>query len=98
MYYFSTDDVAFNKNEDVKTVNLRARQNVIFRIRIFSRKNRWENVFVLHEQTENFEISTDYQGVVFEVYDANDNWKLSLAKEIKIDRNKLLEQKTLYNN
>lgn len=92
----SADDVAFNKADDVKSAKLRARQNVIFELGFFLGKIGREKVFVLHEQVDNFEIPSDYQGVIFEPYDNNGNWKLSLAKELKavgykIDGNKLIE-------
>ena len=92
----SADDVAFIKTDDVKNAKFRARQNVILELGFFLGKIGRERVFVLHEQVENFEIPSDYQGVLFEPYDKNGNWKVSLAKELKeigfeIDGNKLLE-------
>jgi len=92
----SGDDVAFTKSDNVKNAKLRARQNVILELGFFLGKIGRESVVVLHEQVDNFEISSYYQGVLYEPYDKNGNWKLSLAKELKvsgyeIDGNKLLE-------
>jgi predicted nucleotide-binding protein len=92
----SADDVAFGKSENAKNGKLRARQNVILELGFFLGKIGRENVVVLHEQVENFEIPSDYQGVIYEPYDSNGFWKLSVAKELKasgykIDGNKLLE-------
>ncbi|SEB04624.1 Predicted nucleotide-binding protein containing TIR-like domain-containing protein [Flavobacterium gillisiae] len=92
----SADDVAFSKNEEVENASFRARQNVIFELGFFIGKIGRECVVVLHEQVDNFEIPSDYQGVLYIPYDNSGNWKLSVAKELKaigykIDGNKLLE-------
>ena len=92
----SADDVAFSKNEKVENASFRARQNVIFELGFFIGKIGRECVVVLHEQVDNFEIPSDYQGVLYIPYDNSGNWKLSVAKELKaigykIDGNKLLE-------
>jgi predicted nucleotide-binding protein len=92
----SADDVAFSKNEEVENASFRARQNVIFELGFFIGKIGRECVVVLYEQVDNFEIPSDYQGVLYIPYDSSGNWKLSVAKELKaigykIDGNKLLE-------
>lgn len=92
----SADDIAFSKNDKIENASFRARQNVIFELGFFIGKIGRENVVVIHEQIENFEIPSDYQGVLYIPYDKNGNWKLSIAKELKaigykIDGNKLLE-------
>lgn len=91
----SGDDVAFGKNENSKKAKLRARQNVILELGYFLGKIGRENVVVLHEILDNFEIPSDYQGVIYIPYDSAGNWRLSVAKELKavgfeIDGNKLL--------
>ena len=92
----SADDIAFSKNDKVENASFRARQNVIFELGFFIGKIGRENVVVIHEQIDNFEIPSDYQGVLYIPYDNIGNWKLSIAKELKaigykIDGNKLLE-------
>jgi len=92
----SADDIAFRKNDKIENASFRARQNVIFELGFFIGKIGRENVVILHEQIDNFEIPSDYQGVLYIPYDSNGNWKLSIAKELKaigykIDGNKLLE-------
>ena len=79
----SADDFAFEKTQNVESGKLRARQNVILELGFFLGKIGRENVIVLHEQVENFEIPSDYQGVLYEPYDSRGNWKLSIAKELK---------------
>ena len=92
----SADDVAFPKTESIENAKFRARQNVILELGFFLGKIGRENVVVLHEQVENLEIPSDYQGILYVPYDNSGNWKLSIAKELKaigyeIDGNKLLE-------
>lgn len=92
----SADDLAFNKKDKVENASFRARQNVILELGFFLGKLGREKVVVLFEQVENFEIPSDYQGVLFIPYDSNGNWKLPIAKELKavgfkIDGSKLLE-------
>jgi predicted nucleotide-binding protein len=92
----SADDLAFNKNDKPENAVFRARQNVILELGFFLGKIGRENVIVLHEQVENLEIPSDYQGVLYVPYDSNDNWKLAIAKELRavgfeVDGNKLLD-------
>ena len=92
----SADDLGFNKNDKIENASFRARQNVILELGFFLGKLGREKVVVLFEQVDNFEIPSDYQGVLFIPYDSNENWKLSIAKELKavgfeIDGSKLLE-------
>lgn len=92
----SADDIAYNKKDKIENASFRARQNVIFELGFFIGKIGRENVVVLHEQIDNFEIPSDYKGVLYIPYDSIGNWKLSIAKELKaigfdIDGNKLLE-------
>jgi predicted nucleotide-binding protein len=92
----SADDIAYNKNDKFENASFRARQNVIFELGFFIGKIGRESVVVLHEMVENFEIPSDYNGVLYIPYDSSGNWKLSIAKELKaigykIDGNKLLE-------
>ncbi|PWK16121.1 TIR domain-containing protein [Xanthomarina spongicola] len=92
----SADDLAFSKKDKVENASFRARQNVILELGFFLGKLGRERVVVLFEQVDNFEIPSDYQGVIFIPYDSNGNWKLPIAKELKavgfkIDGSKLLE-------
>ena len=66
----SADDIAYNKNEKPETAKFRARQNVIFELGYFIRKLGRERVLVLHEMENDFEIPSDYIGVLFVPFDA----------------------------
>ncbi|MGZ4159400.1 MAG: TIR domain-containing protein [Neobacillus sp.] len=89
----SPDDfVSSLANESQKMY--RARQNVIFELGYFIGKLGRKSVFVLHKQIGNFEMPSDYAGVLYTPYD-EESWKFKLAKELKaceytIDLNKLV--------
>ena len=89
----TADDVGAKKSDsDIKLIP-RARQNVILELGYFLGRLGREKVFVLYEN--GVEIPSDYQGVIFEQLDNKNNWKFSLAKELKeaefeIDLNKVL--------
>jgi predicted nucleotide-binding protein len=82
------DDVGALSSEKDKLKH-RARQNVIFELGFFIGKLGRSQVCALY--AEGVEIPSDYEGVVF--IKMKDNWKISLAKEIKaaginVDMNK----------
>ena len=79
----SPDDLAIPKDGDVASGKLRARQNVIFELGFFLGKLGNERVIVLHQLADNFEIPSDYQGVIYTPYDHFGNWKFQLVKELK---------------
>ena len=89
----TADDVGAKKAElNIKLIP-RARQNVILELGYFLGRLGREKVFVLYEN--GVEIPSDYHGVLFEPLDNKNNWKFSLAKELKeakfeIDLNKVL--------
>lgn len=87
---FSPDD----EGKSLKETHLhkRPRQNVIFELGFFLGKLGRQNVVVLHKEVEDFEILSDFQGILFEPY--HNGWELKIAKEIKaagfeVDLNKL---------
>lgn len=90
----SADDVG-GKMADPPTLIARARQNVIFEMGYFIGKLGRERVVVLHPAIEEFEIPSDYSGVIYIDYDDKGSWKFDLAKELKacgydVDLNKLI--------
>jgi predicted nucleotide-binding protein len=76
---FSPDDLGKAVNE--KDLNPRPRQNVVFELGFFIGKLGRENVVVLHREVPNFEMLSDFKGVLFEPY--KDGWDLKIAKEMK---------------
>jgi predicted nucleotide-binding protein len=86
------DDVGAISKEK-RNFKPRARQNVILELGFFLGKLGRNKVCALYK--EGVEIPSDYSGVLFVSMDANNNWQLPLAKEIKaagidIDLNKAI--------
>lgn len=91
----SADDIGYSKKEDVKDARQRARQNVILELGFFLGKLGVERVIAIFEQAEDFEIPSDYDGVIFIPYDKEGRWKFDIIKELKsldynVDANKIL--------
>lgn len=76
---FSPDDLGKAASED--SLKPRPRQNVVFELGFFIGKLGRNKVIVLHKVVENFEMLSDFQGVLFEPY--KDGWEFKIAKEIK---------------
>jgi predicted nucleotide-binding protein len=79
----SPDDMGYPKDSTPETARPRPRQNVVFELGFFVGKLGRENVFVLHRKADDFEILSDYAGVVYEVFDSAGAWKLKLANELE---------------
>ena len=96
MVLLSPDDLAYPKDQSPEVANLRARQNVIFELGFFIGKLDRKHVLVLHKEDENFEIPSDYSGVLYIPFNNLGQWKFDIVKELKacgytVDANKLLE-------
>lgn len=77
----SADDVARSSKE--KDESFRARQNVIFELGFFLGRLGREKVVAIYKPHENFEMPSDYSGVLFIEYDSEGTWRFKLAKELK---------------
>lgn len=91
----SPDDVGRHNNGSPDALNPRARQNVIFELGYFLGRLGRERVLALYKQEPNFELPSDYSGVLFVPYDNSGRWQFDLVKELKsvgyaVDANKLL--------
>ncbi len=87
---FSPDDLGKAKNDS--SLRPRPRQNVVFELGFFIGKLGRKNAVVLHNVVQNFEMLSDFQGVLFHPYQAG--WELSIAREMRsagmnVDLNKL---------
>lgn len=79
----SADDIGYSKKEGNSNAKDRARQNVIFELGFFTAKLGRKKVVALVENSTNFEIPSDYYGVIYIPYDGVDGkWKFSIAKEL----------------
>jgi predicted nucleotide-binding protein len=79
----SADDYGFSKKESETEKKLRARQNVVLEMGFFLGKLGREKVLLLYEAVDNFEIPSDYDGVVYTQYDSGGAWKSELVRELK---------------
>lgn len=80
------DDLGQSISEKAPTLRPRARQNVIFELGFFIGKLGRDRVAVLyksHPEKGHIEIPSDYQGIRYVDMDANEGWKLLLARDIK---------------
>ena len=89
------NDFAYAKDSDVDNKKSRARQNVILELGYFIGKLGREHVLPLYKEEPDFEIPSDYSGVLFTSFDNKGMWQLNLVKELKacgfeVDANKLL--------
>ena len=80
----SPDDIAYQKENSPEKAKTRARQNVIFELGFFIGKLGREHVFMLHKEEENFELPSDYSGVLYTPYDSSGNWRYKLVQELKV--------------
>lgn len=92
----SPDDVVSSKSNKSDKKIFRARQNVIFELGFFIGKLGRNRVMSLYRQTDNFELPSDYSGVLFIPFDEHYHWRFDLIRELKssgyqLDANKLLE-------
>jgi CAP12/Pycsar effector protein, TIR domain len=78
----SADDVVRVTGEE-HADSYRARQNVIFELGFFLGRLGREKVAAIFRPHENFEMPSDYSGVLFVPYEADGSWRFKLAKELK---------------
>lgn len=90
----SPDDIGFPVSSPENQMT-RARQNVIFELGYFIGSLGRNRVLALYREDSNFEMPSDYSGVLFIPFDTQNSWQFAVAKELKatgfdIDINKLL--------
>lgn len=92
----SPDDVAYVRGGSPEESTFRARQNVIFELGYFIGRLGRDRVVPLYRQEGEFEMPSDYSGVVFVPFDEADRWQFDLVRELTaagydVDANRLLE-------
>ena len=75
----SPDDLCIENNIEIK----RARQNVVFELGYFTGLFGRDRTFALVSGSENVELMSDYQGIVYKIFDQEGAWRLKLVKELK---------------
>ena len=91
----SSDDLAFPRNTMPNRAKPRARQNVILELGYFLGKLGRDRVLPLYHGGRDFEMPSDYSGVVYTPFDEAGNWRFKLVQELKacgfdVDANALL--------
>lgn len=91
----SPDDMAYLAGSSTENTQYRARQNVILELGFFIGKLGRKNVVPLRKTTENFEMPSDYDGVIYTPYETSGQWKYKLISELQeagysVDANKII--------
>ena len=91
----SGDDHAFPRIGKAEDARPRARQNVILELGFFLGKLGRNRVLPFYRKVHNFELPSDYDGVLYKEFDSAGAWKVELFRELKaagyeVDANKLM--------
>lgn len=91
----SPDDLGRLRSAPPDELRPRARQNVIFELGFFIGRLGRGRVLALYVTTEDFELPSDYSGVLFVPFDSSGRWQFDLVRELKaadydVDANALL--------
>lgn len=91
----SPDDYGYEKGDSNEKARPRARQNVVFELGYFIGKLGRERTLALYKPEKNFDMPTDYSGVLYVPYESDGRWMFDLVKELKacgynVDANKLI--------
>lgn len=91
----SPDDTAYPTGSSPDKARPRARQNVIMELGFFLAKLGRQRVLPLYRGGRDFEMPSDYAGVVYTPYDDSGHWRFKLVQELKacgfdVDANALL--------
>lgn len=95
----SSDDLGCVKpSNPEETVSLRprARQNVVLELGYFLGKLGQENVLTFFRKEDDFELPSDYSGILYAQYDQSERWKFDLVRELsaagfEVDANLLIK-------
>jgi predicted nucleotide-binding protein len=79
----SPDDIAYSKDAKPESSKYRARQNVIFEMGFFMGKLGFNRVIALYNKSEDFELPSDYEGVIYVPFDTSGAWETTLVRELK---------------
>lgn len=95
----SGDDMAYPSGTEHKKAKPRprARQNVVMELGYFVAKLGRDRVLPLYKEVQNFELPSDFQGVVYTPYDPAGGWRGKLVQELQaakydVDANKLFKK------
>ena len=91
----SPDDMGYLRTNPPESAKPRARQNVIFELGFFLGRLGREKVLSLFRCEKDFDLPSDYSGVLFIPYDSDGKWQFNVVRELKacgykVDANILL--------
>ncbi len=91
----SPDDRAFSDGTSPEEARPRARQNVVLELGFFLGRLGRDHVLPLYRGGRDFEMPSDYSGVIYTPFDDAGAWKMKLVQELKacgfeVDANKLV--------
>jgi hypothetical protein len=91
----SPDDVGCERDKAASDLHPRPRRNVVLELGLFLGKLGRDRVMPLCQQVPNFDLPSDYSGVVYTSFDGAGHWRFDLVKELNaagysVDANKLL--------
>jgi len=91
----SPDDKGYKKDQNPESAKFRARQNVILELGFFIGKLGRNNVAAIFKNDQDFELPSDYDGVLYIPYNNPRQWQIDLVNELKsagynVDANKLI--------
>jgi predicted nucleotide-binding protein len=79
----SPDDMGYSRQTLPDKARPRARQNVVLELGYFMGKLGRANVLSLYRDISNFELPSDFSGILYTPYDGpNGTWRMRLAKEL----------------
>lgn len=94
----SPDDMGYSRAGKTEDARPRARQNVLLELGFFLGRLGRANVMVVHNKEPDFDMPSDYEGVIFIRYDSEDEvgaWKIDVIRELhdigfEVDANDIL--------
>ncbi|MBE0618640.1 MAG: nucleotide-binding protein, partial [Proteobacteria bacterium] len=78
----SPDDVGRRRGDPPERLRPRARQNVVLELGYFLGRIGRDRVVALYLDEGDFEMPSDYAGVLFVKYDAQGKWAFDLVREL----------------
>jgi len=91
----SGDDFGHPKEHETHQAKLRPRQQIVFELGFLAGKLGRNRVFVLHQDSKNFELPTAFLDILYIPYRKMGEWQLELLRQLKragypVDANKLI--------
>lgn len=91
----SGDDFGYPKDQEAHQAKLRPRQQIVFELGFLTGKLGRNRVFVLHQDSKNFELPTAFFDILYVPYRKMGEWQLELLRQLKragypVDANKLI--------